>query len=215
MAFCISILDAPLVCVSVSVNYSGGYSCFYQGRLYCWHLLRRFLQSSTSSRCSFHLCLSSRVIRWTGPTIIPQKRQSSIYKDDLPWDSGGHWADALWSSRGPLVRPSNRIIAVDTIFLSFTRRQLQSLLGKLSFVTACVRSGQIFVSRLLNCLRICLPHGHIFRLPVICYLTSTGGWPFYYTSTAPLWLHYTRVTSRTCYLPALFDSFGSYKLVTI
>ena len=40
-----------------------------------------------------------------------------------------------------------------TQFSTFTRHQLQSLLGKLSFVTACVRPGQIFMSRLLNRLR--------------------------------------------------------------
>ena len=40
-----------------------------------------------------------------------------------------------------------------TQFSTFTRRQLQSLLGKLSFVTACVRPGRIFMSRLLNRLR--------------------------------------------------------------
>ena len=34
-----------------------------------------------------------------------------------------------------------------TQFSTFTRRQLQSLLGKLSFVTACVRPGRIFMSR--------------------------------------------------------------------
>ena len=38
-------------------------------------------------------------------------------------------------------------------FSTFTRRQLQSLLGKLSFVTACIRPGRIFMSRLLNRLR--------------------------------------------------------------
>ena len=35
----------------------------------------------------------------------------------------------------------------------YTRTELQSLLGKLSFVTACVRPGRIFMSRLLNMLR--------------------------------------------------------------
>ena len=40
-----------------------------------------------------------------------------------------------------------------TQFSTFTRRQLQSLLGELSFVTACVRPGRIFMSRLLNRLR--------------------------------------------------------------
>lgn len=35
----------------------------------------------------------------------------------------------------------------------YSRRQLQSLLGKLVFVSACVRPGRVFMSRLLNCLR--------------------------------------------------------------
>ena len=34
-----------------------------------------------------------------------------------------------------------------------TKKQLQSLLGKLSFVTACVKPGRIFMARLLNNLR--------------------------------------------------------------
>ena len=36
---------------------------------------------------------------------------------------------------------------------SFNKRQLQSLLGKLSYVTACVQPGKIFMNRLLNVLR--------------------------------------------------------------
>ena len=35
----------------------------------------------------------------------------------------------------------------------YTLKQLQSLLGKLSFVTACVKPGRIFVARLFNSLR--------------------------------------------------------------
>lgn len=35
----------------------------------------------------------------------------------------------------------------------FTIKELQSLLGKLSFVTACVHASRIFLSRLLNALR--------------------------------------------------------------
>ena len=37
----------------------------------------------------------------------------------------------------------------------FTKKELQSLVGKLSFVTNCVRSGRIFLSRLLHELREC------------------------------------------------------------
>ena len=36
---------------------------------------------------------------------------------------------------------------------SYTKKQLQSLIGKLSFVTNCVRPGRIFISRLLDSLR--------------------------------------------------------------
>ena len=35
----------------------------------------------------------------------------------------------------------------------YTLKQLKSLLGKLSFVAACVKPGRIFMSRLLNSLR--------------------------------------------------------------
>ena len=38
---------------------------------------------------------------------------------------------------------------------SFTKRELQQLLGKLSVVSACVRPGRVFMSRLLNALRSC------------------------------------------------------------
>ena len=37
----------------------------------------------------------------------------------------------------------------------FNKKQLQSLIGKLSFVTNCVRPGRIFVSRLLQSLKQC------------------------------------------------------------
>ena len=43
-------------------------------------------------------------------------------------------------------------------------RDLQSLLGKLHFIATCVRTGRIFVSRLLNWLRNIVGSGHkIFR----------------------------------------------------
>ena len=43
---------------------------------------------------------------------------------------------SLWSQRSP-----------------YTKKQLQSLLGKLSFMTTCVKPGRIFMTRLLNTLR--------------------------------------------------------------
>lgn len=47
----------------------------------------------------------------------------------------------------------------------FTKKQLQSLLGKLSFVTACVKPGRIFMARLLNSLREC-KHAASHRYPI-------------------------------------------------
>ena len=61
-----------------------------------------------------------------------------------------------------------------TQFSTFTRRQLQSLLGKLSFVTACVRPGRIFMSRLLNRLRS-LP-SKPSRFPVTSDMLSDIDW---------------------------------------
>ena len=61
-----------------------------------------------------------------------------------------------------------------TQFSTFTRRQLQSLLGKLSFVTACIRPGRIFMSRLLNRLRS-LP-SKPSRFPVTSEMLSDIDW---------------------------------------
>lgn len=61
-----------------------------------------------------------------------------------------------------------------TQFSTFTRCQLQSLLGKLSFVTACVRSGRIFMSRLLNRLRNLSPTQS--RFPVTSDVLSDIDW---------------------------------------
>ena len=47
----------------------------------------------------------------------------------------------------------------------FTKKQLQSLLGKLSFVTACVKPGRLFMARLLNSLREC-KHAASYWYPI-------------------------------------------------
>ena len=59
-------------------------------------------------------------------------------------------------------------------FSTFTRRQLQSLLGKLSFVTACVRPGWIFMSHLLHRLRS-LPYKQS-RFPFTSDMLSDIDW---------------------------------------
>ena len=50
----------------------------------------------------------------------------------------------------------------------FTRKQLQYLLGKLFFITACVKLGRIFMARNLNSLHECKrPRSHHYHL--CCY----------------------------------------------
>jgi hypothetical protein len=68
-----------------------------------------------------------------------------------------------------------RVVEISLLVEAWLRRKkasmrdLQSLLGKLHFIATCVRTGRIFVSRLLNCLRKAFPpnivgSGHnIFR----------------------------------------------------
>lgn len=49
-------------------------------------------------------------------------------------------------------------------FANFSKRQLQVLLCKLSFVTSYVRLGRVFLSRLLNCLRCLSPNQSRFSI---------------------------------------------------
>ena len=64
----------------------------------------------------------------------------------------------------------------------FTKEQLQSLLGKLSFVTACVKPGRIFMIRLLNSLReYKRPAGHLILFPLLCSWTFSGGLIFFHS----------------------------------
>lgn len=56
----------------------------------------------------------------------------------------------------------------------YTLRQLQSLLGKLSFVTACVKPGHIFMLRLLNSLPA-FPSTRV-RLPVSADMKADIAW---------------------------------------
>ena len=60
---------------------------------------------------------------------------------------------------------------------SYRLKDLQSLLGKLSFITACVKSGRIFMSRLLNNLRVfpssrrTVPVSHDMKLDIDWWVT--------------------------------------------
>ena len=77
----------------------------------------------------------------------------------------------------------------------FTVKELQSLLGKLSFVTACVHASRIFVSRLLNALRsfpsnaksheISTSHvGNASRLGLVANFSSPLQWCFGYQASS-------------------------------
>ena len=77
----------------------------------------------------------------------------------------------------------------------FTVKELQSLLGKLSFVSACVHASRIFLSRLLNALRsfpsnaksheISTSHvGNASRLGLVANFSSPLQWCFGYQASS-------------------------------
>ena len=65
---------------------------------------------------------------------------------------------------------------------SFTRHELQQLLGKLSFVSACVRPGRAFMSRLLNALRACFSRPKNASFPLTVELRSDLDWWLFFLS---------------------------------
>ena len=65
---------------------------------------------------------------------------------------------------------------------SFSRRELQQLLGKLSFVSACVRPGRAFMCRLLNALRSCHSRPKSASFPVTDELHSDIDWWLFFLS---------------------------------
>ena len=80
----------------------------------------------------------------------------------------------------------------------FTKKQLQSVLGKLSFVTACVKPGRIFVARLLNSLRECKrPAGH--RYPISANMLLDIQW----------WLTFLPQFDRVSFMKPSFWDFES------
>ena len=65
---------------------------------------------------------------------------------------------------------------------SFSRPELQQLLGKLSFVSACVRPGRAFMCRLLNALRSCHSRPKSASFPVTDELHSDIDWWLFFLS---------------------------------
>ena len=72
--------------------------------------------------------------------------------------------------------------------LSFTKPELQQLLGKLSYISACVRPGRAFMSRLLNALRSCSLSPKRTVHPVSDDLHADINWWLYFL------LHYNGVS---------------------
>ena len=85
---------------------------------------------------------------------------------------------------------------------SYTLKQLQSLLGKLSFVTACVKPGRIFMSRLLNSLRA-FPSTRA-RLPVSADMKADIAW----------WLDFLPIFNGTSLIKPLHWEFDDLQFTT-
>ena len=65
---------------------------------------------------------------------------------------------------------------------TFTRRDIQQLLGKLSFVSACVRPGRAFMCRLLNALCSCGSRRKVNAMPVTDEMRSDIEWWLFFLS---------------------------------
>lgn len=85
---------------------------------------------------------------------------------------------------------------------SYTLKQLQSLLGKLSFVTACVKPGRIFMSRLLNSLRA-FPSTRA-RLPVSADMKADIAW----------WLDFLPIFNGTSLIKPIHWEFDDLQFTT-
>ena len=85
----------------------------------------------------------------------------------------------------------------------FTKKQLQSLLGKLSFITVCVKPGRIFMPWLLNSLREC---------------TQPAGQHYPISATMPLdiqwWLTFLPQFHRVSLIKPSFWDFESFNFST-
>ena len=80
----------------------------------------------------------------------------------------------------------------------FTKKQLQSLLGKLSFVTACVKPGRLFMARLLTSLREC-KHAASYRHPISATMLLDIQW----------WLEFLPRYRRISLIKPFLWDFGS------
>ena len=141
--------------------------------IYCRCLLRRFLRSRTPADSHFAFARFQDLFDELGLQSPPEK-------DCRPSTRMICLGILVDTEKMLFEVPADRLSDLKTELLqwtqfsTFTRRQLQSLLGKLSFVTACVWPGQIFMSRLLNRLRS-LP-SKPSRFPVTSDMLSDIDW---------------------------------------
>ena len=93
----------------------------------------------------------------------------------------------------------------------FSRKQLESLIGKLQFVAACVRPGRIFISRLLNVLRETPSHGSV---PIQQQMMKDIEWwkvfmPLY-NGVSVAWLEQSLTPDETASCDASGTGMGAY-----
>lgn len=72
----------------------------------------------------------------------------------------------------------------------YTRHQLECLIGKLQYLSACVRPGRVFIARLLNQLRKSQKYDHLQMLPELLK-DLQWWWKFLgvFNGTSIMWLH--------------------------
>ena len=100
----------------------------------------------------------------------------------------GVWVNTLNMT---LTVPDFRLEELQNLFSSwlnkthFSKRELQQLLGKLAFVTACVRPGRAFSCRLINALRSCFASPRHQQHPVTDTLNGVSVIPTNVTVSNP------------------------------
>ena len=92
-----------------------------------------------------------------------------------------------------------------------TRREVESLIGKLQFASKCVRAGRIFISRLLNWLRT-LPRGKNASIPLEAR-KDIAWWSRFmqqYNGISIMWLHRNPQVDRVIASDASSKGFGAW-----
>ena len=96
-----------------------------------------------------------------------------------------------------------------------TRKQLESLIGKLQFVATCVQQGHVFMSRLLNWLKT-MKRGKFYKIPHEAR-QDIKWWYIYlpkYNGTSMLWYLHKEDAQAIIMTDASFSGCGGYSEVT-